>query len=110
MDVFLLGLLLVVFVALPLISMRKQNRRVKEIQAFQERLHPGMVVKTTSGMHARIAHVGETTVDLEISAGVVSTWDKAVVLSLVETEEPAAATPQQAEEQRKDPETPEESL
>lgn len=105
MDLLLLGLLLVVFVALPLISLRKQNQRMKEIRTFQDNLHPNMVVKTTSGMHGRISHIGETTVDLEISAGVVTTWDRTSILALVDSVESGS---QQADQLCKDPEAPEE--
>lgn len=74
---------------------------MKEIRGFQEHLSPNMVVKMTSGLHGRISHVGETTVDLEISAGVVTTWDKSAVLSLVDSVEPGS---QQAENLREDAE------
>lgn len=95
MEPILLILLLVVFVALPLFSMRKQSQRLKEIKAFQEQLQPGMVVKMTCGLHGRVSHVGEATVDLEVSAGVVTTWDKNAVLELVDSVD---AGSQQAEQ------------
>ena len=66
---------------------------------------PNMVVKTTSGMHGRISHIGETTVDLEISAGVVTTWDRTSILALVDSVESGS---QQADQLGKDPEAPEE--
>lgn len=105
MEPLLLGLLLVVFLVVPLLTFRKQNQRMKEIRSFQESVTPGMVVKTTSGMHGRVTQVGETTVDLEISSGVVCTWDRASILSLVDSVDPAS---QQADQLRKDTETPEE--
>lgn len=83
MELILLALLLVVFVVVPLLGMRKQNQRLREINSFQESLRVGMVVKTTSGIHGRVNYVGDTTVDLEISPGVQTTWDKATVLELV---------------------------
>lgn len=101
MEIILLILLLVVFIGLPLLSMRKQSQRMKEIKAFQDSLQAGMVVKMTSGVHGRVTHVGEHTIDLEISDGAVTTWDKSAVLERVEAiadsseqpEQPAVAEP-----------------
>lgn len=87
MEPILLILLLVVFIGLPLLSMRKQSQRLKQIKSFQDSLQPGMVVKMTSGLHGRVAYVGENTIDLEVSAGVVTTWDKSAVLELVDSVE-----------------------
>lgn len=95
MEPILLILLLVVFVALPLFSMRKQSKRLKEIKSFQEQLQPGMVVKMTCGLQGRISHVGEHTVDIEVSAGVVTTWDKAAVLERVDSVDTGSQQEQQ---------------
>lgn len=84
MDLLLLGALLLLFLGFPLLTMRKQSRRIKEIQEFQSTLREGMVVKVTSGLHGRVSYVGENTVDLEISPGVITTWDKSAVLALVD--------------------------
>lgn len=80
----LLILILIVFIALPLLQIRKQNQRMKQIRQFQEQLQPGMVVQMTCGVQGRIAHVGETTIDLEVSPAVVTTWDKSAVLQAVD--------------------------
>lgn len=89
-DIILIVLVLLVFVGLPLIQIRKQNKRLQQVRDFQEQLGPGMVVKTTSGLHGRVAHVGETTVDLEIAKGVVTTWEKISILETVDAVEPGS--------------------
>ncbi|MBC6795735.1 preprotein translocase subunit YajC [Corynebacterium macclintockiae] len=89
-DIILIVLVLLVFVGLPLIQIRKQNKRVQQIRDFQDRLGPGMVVKTTSGLHGRVTHVGETTVDLEVAKGVVTTWEKVSILETVDAVEPGS--------------------
>ena len=85
MDPLILILVLLVFIALPLFQMRKQNQRLKEIRAFQEQLRPGMVVRMTSGLQGRIHNVGEKTIDLEIAPSVVTTWDRTAVLNPVDS-------------------------
>ncbi|MBC2681648.1 preprotein translocase subunit YajC [Corynebacterium anserum] len=100
MEIILLILLLVVFIGLPLLSMRKQSQRMKEIKAFQDSLDAGMVVKMTSGVHGRVTHVGAHTIDLEISDGMVTTWDKSAVLERVET---TADSSEQSSEQSEQP-------
>lgn len=91
MEIILIVLLVLVFLGLPMLQMKKQSRQIGEIRTFQSSLTPGMVVQLTSGLHGRIASVGEGTVDLEVSPGVVTTWDRGAVLKLVDTVEPGTA-------------------
>lgn len=90
MEIILLVLIVVVFLGLPVLTMRKQSKQVNEIKAFQAQLQPGMIVQMTSGIHARIAEVGETTVDVELSPGVTTTWERNAVMKLVEPAEAVA--------------------
>ncbi|WP_291474586.1 preprotein translocase subunit YajC [Corynebacterium sp.] len=87
MDILLLALLVVVFLGLPVLQMRKQSKQVGVIKDFQSKLAPGMVVQLTSGLHGRLTSIGETTVDVEIAEGVVTTWERAAVLKLVDSVE-----------------------
>ena len=87
MDILLLALLVVVFLGLPVLQMRKQSKQVGVIKDFQSKLAPGMVVQLTSGLHGRLTGIGETTVDIEIAEGVVTTWERAAVLKLVDSVE-----------------------
>lgn len=87
MSSLILILILLVFIALPLFQIRKQNQKLKEIRGFQEQLRPGMVVRMTSGIQGRIHHVGETSIDLEIAPSVITTWDRTAVLNAVDSVE-----------------------
>lgn len=75
MDLFL-PLLLMLVVAIPLIlSTRKQKRMAAQQQELQNSLSDGDRVMTTSGLYATVADASdETTIDLEIAEGVVTTW------------------------------------
>ncbi|MBB5800538.1 preprotein translocase subunit YajC [Saccharothrix ecbatanensis] len=69
--------LLLVLLAVPLfLSARKQKRAAAEQQALLNSLEPGDRVMTTSGLYATVADVNEddSTIDLEIADGVVTTW------------------------------------
>ena len=77
--------ILLVFIALPLFQLRKQNQKLKEIRAFQEQLRAGMVVRMTSGIQGRIHYVGESSIDLEIAPSVITTWDRTAVLNAVDS-------------------------
>ena len=95
MNSLILILIVVVFIALPLVQIRKQNQRMKQIREFQDSLQPGMVVQMTSGIQGRVAHVGDTSIDLEISPAVVTTWDRAAVLQAVNSVEPGSQQEEQ---------------
>ena len=95
MNSLILILIVVVFIALPLLQIRKQNQRMKQIREFQDSLQPGMVVQMTSGIQGRVAHVGDTSIDLEISPAVVTTWDRAAVLQAVNSVEPGSQQEEQ---------------
>lgn len=88
MEFIILILIVVVFLGLPIMSMRKQSKQINEIKSFQAQLEPGMIVQMTSGIHARITEVGEATVDVEVAPGVTTTWDRSAVLKRVEPLEP----------------------
>lgn len=87
MEPFLLILIVLVFLGLPVLSMRKQSKQINQIKSFQSQLEPGMIVQMTSGIHARLVEVGTTTVDVELAPGVTTTWDRTAVLKLVETDQ-----------------------
>ncbi|RBM16745.1 preprotein translocase subunit YajC [Prauserella sp. PE36] len=76
MEGLFLPLLLMLVVAIPLImGTRKQKRMMAQQQELQNSLAPGDRVMTTSGLYATVADTSdETTIDLEIADGVVTTW------------------------------------
>jgi preprotein translocase subunit YajC len=58
---------------------RRQRRAVQQQQELQGSLAIGDRVMTTSGLYGTIVRTDETTIDLEISPGVETTWLRAAV-------------------------------
>jgi preprotein translocase subunit YajC len=93
MQQLLLPLLLVLVLAVPLImSSRKQKKQQAAQQDLQSSLAPGDRVMTTSGLYGTVADTsGDTTIDIEIAPGVVTTWLRLAVREkvqpVVETDE-----------------------
>lgn len=88
MEGLLLPLLLMLVVAVPLVlGTRKQKKQAQQQQNLQKSLVVGDRVMTTSGMYATVTDVSdETTIDLEIGEGVVTTWLRQAVREKVHTE------------------------
>ena len=82
--------LLLVLLAVPLfLSARKQKRAMAEQQKLQSSLEPGDKVMTTSGLYGTVADAShDTTIDIEISEGVVTRWLRAAIREkVVDTDE-----------------------
>ncbi|WP_191984445.1 preprotein translocase subunit YajC [Amycolatopsis eburnea] len=96
MQQLLLPLLLVLVLAVPLVmSTRKQKKQQAAQQELQSSLAPGDRVMTTSGLYGTVADAtGDTTIDIEIAPGVVTTWLRLAVREkvepVVETDEDSA--------------------
>src|SRR5690349_8361092 len=73
--------LLVVVSAVPLfLSARKQKRSMPEQKNLQDSLAAGDKVMTTSGLYGTVADAShDTTIDIEISEGVVTRWLRAAI-------------------------------
>lgn len=86
MEGLFLPLLLMLVVAVPLImGTRKQKRAAQQQQELQSSLADGDRVMTTSGMYATVADASdETTIDLEIADGVITTWLRQAVREKIE--------------------------
>ncbi|MEV4150591.1 preprotein translocase subunit YajC [Amycolatopsis sp. NPDC049691] len=86
MQQLLLPLLLVLVLAVPLVmSTRKQKKQQAAQQDLQSSLAPGDRVMTTSGLYGTVADAsGDTTIDIEIAPGVVTTWLRLAVREKVE--------------------------
>ena len=82
--------LLIVLLAVPLfLQVRKQKKAMQEQQKLQNSLTAGDRVMTTSGLFGTIVSTGDTTVDLEIAPGVVTTWLNQAIREKVDTEDAA---------------------
>ena len=78
-PLILLGLAFVLLIFLPARQRRKVQQKTQELQ---NSLTVGTPVMTTSGLHGTVARLGDTTVDLEISPGVVVTFARQAVLEV----------------------------
>ena len=97
-SIILLILILIVVISPTFIMQRKQRRYLDTIRQLQENLIIGDVIITTAGLRATIRGITDTTVELETSPGVVSTWEKHVVIKNLTQEkkaQPAAESEQQ---------------
>jgi preprotein translocase subunit YajC len=86
MQQLLLPLLLVLVLAVPLVmSTRKQKKQQAAQQELMSSLSPGDRVMTTSGLYGTVADAsGDTTIDIEIAPGVVTTWLRIAIREKVE--------------------------
>jgi preprotein translocase subunit YajC len=86
MNQLLLPLLLMLVVAVPLVmGSRKQKRAAAAQQELQNGLSEGDRVMTTSGLYGTVADTSrETTIDVEIAPGVVTTWLRQAVREKVQ--------------------------
>ncbi|MBB3039962.1 preprotein translocase subunit YajC [Hoyosella altamirensis] len=76
--------LLVLLLLVPLfLSVRRQKKEVDRQRSLQDALTIGDRVMTTSGMYGDVVAIADTTVDLEIAPGVVTTWLRVVVRDIV---------------------------
>jgi preprotein translocase subunit YajC len=78
-PIIILALLAIMLFVLPA---RQRKRMQAQAQAMQESLTIGTPVMTTGGLHATVARLGETTVDLEIAPGVVATFARPAILEI----------------------------
>ena len=65
---------------------RRQKRAMQATIDLHESLRIGDQVQTTSGLHATIKRITDDTVDLEIAAGVLTTWAKLAIRDRIEPE------------------------
>ena len=88
---FLLPVLIIVLFGLMVMQMVRQRKTLKEVQQLQNELQPGDLVMTTAGLHGKVVRTGESTLELEIAPGVVSTWDRRVIRERLSPQTPFAS-------------------
>jgi preprotein translocase subunit YajC len=81
-QLFPFVLLALAFVLLILLPARQRKKMQANAQALQEALSVGTPVMLTSGIHGTVAGLGEGTVDLTISPGVVITVARQSVMEV----------------------------
>ena len=82
MELLPLVILAGAFVVLVVLPMRSRSRQLEATRQMQAALSVGDEVMTTSGLHARVAGIGDDTVELEISPGVVVRWARAAIAEI----------------------------
>lgn len=72
--------LLILLLLVPMfLGMRRQKKEAQKAAQLQDSLQIGDRVITTAGLHATVAGLGDTTVQLEIAPGVTTEWSRMVV-------------------------------
>lgn len=76
-------MMIAIFAIMWLFMIRPQQKKQKEIRAFQNALTAGAEVVTGGGVHGKVKNVdaAKNTVDVEIARGVVITVDKNYVFA-----------------------------
>ena len=93
-------IMIAVFVVLIVLPARQRKKMQDKQTAMQSSLAIGTPVMTTAGLHGTVAGLGEKTVDLEISPGVVVTFARQAIL---EVRQPAWRRPASARTPRAPP-------
>ncbi|MDL9947544.1 preprotein translocase subunit YajC [Gordonia sp. ABSL11-1] len=94
MESLFFPLLLALLAGFMFLSIRKQKKRMSEMQEMQNSVATGARVQLTSGMFATVVDDSAADfVDLEISTGVVSRFNRLAVVRVVPTDEAAATYP-----------------
>jgi preprotein translocase subunit YajC len=88
LPLLLLALAFIVLIVLP---MRNRSRQLQQTRQLQAMLTVGTEVMTTSGLYGRIVGLGDDTVELEVSPGVVVRWARAAIAEVrgPSTDQPA---------------------
>ena len=85
-------IILILFLALPIMQIVRQNKSMKRIQDFRSQLQPGMAVETAGGLHGRVVAVRGDVLDLQIAPGVVVEWAVKGILGPVPQQESPSTT------------------
>jgi len=68
-------------------SSKNKKKQAATAAKLQDSIVPGSRVMTTSGLHATVTAVEDTTIELEIAPGIYTTWIRAAVREIVPTPE-----------------------
>lgn len=91
MDALLFPLLLAMLAGFMFLTMRRQKKRMNEMQEMQNSVSTGSRVQLTSGLFGTVIDASsEDAIDVEIATGVVTRWNRLAVMRIIPTDEAAA--------------------
>ncbi|MFW0794561.1 preprotein translocase subunit YajC [Gordonia sp. CPCC 205515] len=93
MESLLFPLLLAMLALFMYFNIRKQKKRMADMQEMQNSVATGARVQLTSGMYATVVDSSGDFVDLEIAQGVITRFNRLAVTRVVPTEEAAGTYP-----------------
>ena len=90
----LFPLLLALMAGFMFISIRKQKRRMQEMQEMQNDVAVGSRLQLTSGLFGTVVDADNSDyIDVEIATGVVTRWNRLAIMRVVQTEDAAETYP-----------------
>lgn len=94
MNALLFPLLIVLLGGFMYMTMRKQKKRMNEMQQMQESVGTGTRVALTSGLFGTVIDATSSEfVDVEIATGIVTRWNRQAIMRVIPTEDAAATYP-----------------
>ena len=75
-------MIILLFVVMWLLMIRPQNKKAKEEAKMREQLKKGDRVLFSGGIYGKVHSVDATTVDVEVSNGVIMTVEKSFIQAL----------------------------
>jgi preprotein translocase subunit YajC len=94
-----LSLLVLMFGAVGLMMVfgsRNKKKMAAKAKELQESIVPGTRVMTTSGLHATVTAVDDSTIELEIAPGIYTVWVRAAVREILPPETDESEGPETA--------------
>ncbi len=82
----MLWMLIAIFVIMWLLMIRPQQKQAKKEKEFRDNMKKGDRVSFSGGIYGKVHEIGEHTVDIEISNGVVVTVEKNMVQPIAEAQ------------------------
>lgn len=77
--------MIAIMVIMWILMIRPQQKKAKEEEKFRKGLKKGDRVTFSGGIYGKVHEVGETTVEVEVSNGVIMTVEKSFIQPLAET-------------------------
>ncbi|WP_051866794.1 preprotein translocase subunit YajC [Corynebacterium atypicum] len=88
MEILIILVFLIILIAPSFLMMRKQKAHQRELKELQDSLRVGDRVVTAAGVHAVVVGLEGGQVALEVTPGVVTTWERIAIIKRVEEQHP----------------------